>query len=73
MYLNPRPNTKYGSVLEVTNGVSSFYNGLDVSFEKRLSHGLQFLASYTWSHEIDDGQGSGQQCDFLQHRQSLDL
>ncbi len=57
VYLNPRPNTKYGSVLEVTNGVSSFYDGLAVTFEKRFSHGFQALASYTWSHEIDDGQG----------------
>ncbi len=39
--------------------MSSFYDGLAVTFEKRFSHGLQFLASYTWSHEIDDGQGGG--------------
>ncbi len=58
VYLNPRPKTKYGSVLEVTNGVSSYYDGLAVTFEKRFSHGFQSLASYTWSHEIDDGQGS---------------
>ena len=58
VYLNPRPNTKYGSVLEVTNGVSSSYAALVVTFEKRFSHGIQWLASYTWSHEIDDGQGT---------------
>src|SRR5579875_2717048 len=58
VYLNPRPNTHYGAVLETTNGVSSFYDALVVSLEKRFSHGIQWLASYTWSHEIDDGQGA---------------
>ena len=58
IYLNPRPNTKYGAVNETTNGVSSWYDGLSVTFEKRFSHGFNSLASYTWSHEIDDGQGS---------------
>ena len=58
VYLNPRPNTKYAGVYETTNGVSSWYDGLAVTFEKRLSHGFQSLASYTWSHAIDDGQGT---------------
>jgi outer membrane receptor protein involved in Fe transport len=58
IYTTPRPNSKYGAVLEDTNGVNSYYNGLAVSFEKRFSHGFQSLASYTWSHEIDDGQGA---------------
>lgn len=58
VYLNPRPNPKYAGVYETTNGVSSWYDGLSVSFEKRFSHGFQSLASYTWAHAIDDGQGS---------------
>jgi hypothetical protein len=58
VYLNPRPNTKYGPVEEVTNGVSSYYDALAVTFEKRFSHGFQSLVSYTWAHEIDDGQGA---------------
>ncbi len=65
VYLNPRPNTKYGSVVEVTNGVSSLYDGLSATFEKRFSHGLQFLGSYAWSHAIDDGQGTSTQAVFL--------
>ena len=59
VYLNPRPNTKYGAVYEVTNGLSSYYDALAVTFEKRLAHGFQSLLAYTWSHEIDDGQGGG--------------
>ena len=28
IYTTPRPNSKYGAVLEDTNGVNSYYNGL---------------------------------------------
>lgn len=38
----------------VNNGVSGNYNALQVRFQSRLSHGLQSLVSYTWSHSIDD-------------------
>src|SRR5260370_11390705 len=31
----------------------SWYNGLEVSLTKRLSHGIQFLASYTFSKTLD--------------------
>lgn len=58
VYINPRPNTSYGGVYETTNGVSSWYDGLTVTLDKRFSHGFQSLSSYTWSHAIDDGQGS---------------
>ncbi len=59
VYTGARPNPKYGTVYEVTNGESSWYDGLVATFNKRFSHGFQMLGSYTWSHEIDDGQGSG--------------
>jgi hypothetical protein len=36
-----------------STGASS-YNSLQTRFEKRFSHGLQFLASYTWAHSIDN-------------------
>ncbi|HVM92708.1 MAG TPA: TonB-dependent receptor [Terriglobales bacterium] len=32
----------------------SIYNALQVRAEKRFSHGLEFLATYTWSKSIDD-------------------
>jgi hypothetical protein len=32
---------------------SSWYNGLELSLTKRMSHGLQFLASYTFSKTLD--------------------
>jgi hypothetical protein len=33
------------------------YNSLQASVTKRFSHGLQLLASYTWSHSLDDYSG----------------
>jgi outer membrane receptor protein involved in Fe transport len=65
IYTGSRPNTKYGSVYEVENGIDSLYEGLALTFEKRFSHGFQTLASYTWSHEIDDGQGGGSNAIFF--------
>jgi len=56
LYLNPRPNTAFGAVYETTNGIDSYYDGLAVTLTKSMKHGLSALASYTWSHEIDDGQ-----------------
>ncbi|HEX4750510.1 MAG TPA: carboxypeptidase-like regulatory domain-containing protein [Bryobacteraceae bacterium] len=36
---------------------NSNYSSLQASLTHRMSHGLQFLASYTWSHSIDDYSG----------------
>ena len=36
---------------------NSSYNSLQASLTKRFSHGLQFLASYTYSHSLDDYSG----------------
>jgi Carboxypeptidase regulatory-like domain/TonB-dependent Receptor Plug Domain/TonB dependent receptor len=60
MYLGARPNPNYNGVVQADNGVDSYYNGLALQLQKRFSHGLQGNVAYTWSHEIDDGQGIGQ-------------
>jgi len=41
------------SLLEMESAGDSWYNGLEVSLTKRLSHGIQFLASYTFSKTLD--------------------
>ena len=39
-------------------GVST-YNSLQAKIEKRYSHGLTFLGTYTWSHALDDASDAG--------------
>jgi hypothetical protein len=46
-----------GSLLSETR-FSSNYNSLQSSLTKRLSHGLEFLGSYTWSRNLDQTSGS---------------
>ena len=47
-------NCVYASVGEIASIANSSYNALETSLRKRFSHGISFLASYTWSHSIDD-------------------
>lgn len=42
------------SMLERTSGSNSIYNALWVTATQKTSHGLQFNASYTYSHSIDE-------------------
>ncbi len=41
------------SLVEMESEGTSWYNGLEVSLTKRLSHGFQFLGSYTFSKTLD--------------------
>jgi hypothetical protein len=41
-------------ISEVRSGTTSNYNALQVTATERLSHGLNFLAGYTWAHSLDD-------------------
>jgi len=50
-YIFSPPN--YGAADLISNSAYSDYNGLQIQFQRRLSHGLQALASYTWAHSID--------------------
>jgi len=51
------PGDVFASVgTQASTGVSN-YNSLQVQLQKRLTHGLMFQASYTWSHSIDDTSG----------------
>jgi hypothetical protein len=46
--------TPFSSVNAQSSDGNSKYNALNVDLKKRFSMNFQFLASYTWSHSIDD-------------------
>jgi hypothetical protein len=49
----PIPGIRPDALRETESEGSDWYNGLEVSLAKRLSHGVQFLASYTFSKTLD--------------------
>jgi hypothetical protein len=58
--LADRLDSRYARLIQVENGGDSWYNGLVVQLNKRMSHGLQMNFAYTWSHAIDTAnQGGG--------------
>ena len=50
----PGTISPFGSINAQTSDGDSLYNALNVDVKKRFSNNFQFLASYTWSHSIDD-------------------
>ncbi|MGZ8843597.1 MAG: TonB-dependent receptor domain-containing protein, partial [Pyrinomonadaceae bacterium] len=44
----------FGSVNAQSSDGNSTYNALNVDLKRRFANNFQFLASYTWSHSIDD-------------------
>jgi hypothetical protein len=58
-----RPNSLFGQIRTIQNDVVANYEGAGIVLRHLFSHGLQFLASYTWSHTLDvcsDTNNSGQ-------------
>jgi hypothetical protein len=59
-YTNPfNPFPDLGGVGEVHFAGVSTYNSLQAKVEKRYSHGLSFLTTYTLSHALDDASDAG--------------
>jgi len=52
--LDPTTVCNYSSTGLITGIANSSYNALEASLKKRFSHGISFLASYTYSKSIDD-------------------
>ncbi len=50
---------RFGAVTQFSTGANSHYNGLQLSGTKRLGHGLQGQANYTWSHCMDTVSNGG--------------
>lgn len=47
-----RPNTLFGQINLLSSESNMNYNGLDVTLKERLTHGLQFQATYSWSKAL---------------------
>jgi hypothetical protein len=48
-----RVNCLYGRLRTWENSVNSNYDGLQVVYDKRMSHGLEWHANYVYSHSLD--------------------
>ncbi len=47
--------SNFTNILNYTSVSTASYNGLQLSFEKKFSHGLQLTSNYAWSKNIDTG------------------
>ena len=54
----PYPGYDMNAVSYKAQGISNF-DALQLQVHKRLSNGLQFTTSYTWSHSLDEQSGLG--------------
>ncbi len=50
---------RFGAVTQLSTGANSHYDGLQLTADKRLAHGLQALVNYTWSHCMDTVSNGG--------------
>jgi len=46
-------NPNFGTIDVAQTGTTSNYQALQVQFQRSVAHGIQALASYTWSHALD--------------------
>lgn len=53
------PETRVNNVSELTNNGSSNYNGLTMSFTRRMAKGFMGSVNYTYSHALDDISNGG--------------
>jgi hypothetical protein len=49
-----QPFPQFGGGSYMADSAVSSYNALQAKLEKQYANGLSFLASYTWSHTLDD-------------------
>ncbi len=50
---------RFASVTQLSTGANSHYNGLQLTADKRLGHGVQVEVNYAWSHCMDTVSNGG--------------
>ncbi|MFZ0936607.1 MAG: carboxypeptidase regulatory-like domain-containing protein [Bryobacteraceae bacterium] len=50
---------RFGPVTQLNTGANSHYNGLQLTVDKRLGHGIQVETNYTWSRCMDTVSNGG--------------
>jgi hypothetical protein len=50
---------RFAAVTQLNTGANSHYSGLQATAEKRMAHGFEIQANYTWSHCIDTVSNGG--------------
>jgi hypothetical protein len=50
---------RFAAVTQLNTGANSHYNGLQLTADKRLAHGLQVQANYSWSRCMDTVSNGG--------------
>jgi outer membrane receptor protein involved in Fe transport len=53
-----RSNLNFAAITQISDVTWSQYNGVVVGFNRRMSHGIQAQATYTYAHANDEGQSS---------------
>lgn len=53
------PDPRFGQVSQYLGAGVSSYNGLIVSFQRRMSNALTWNVNYTWSHALDNVSNGG--------------
>ncbi len=48
-------NPRFNQIYYFPSGLTSNYQALQLKYQRSVAHGLQALASYTWSHSLDYG------------------
>jgi Carboxypeptidase regulatory-like domain/TonB-dependent Receptor Plug Domain/TonB dependent receptor len=78
-YLYPNPvgsgnviNPNYGDIRAMFYDGRSYYDAMELQLTKRMSHGLQLQADYTWSKSIDTGSATVAGDTFANSISSLD-
>ena len=57
-YSQPQ-DPRFAGVTQFLTGANSHYSGLQLTAQKRMGHGLQIDANYTWSHCLDTVSNGG--------------